>query len=77
MPVFGGSTTAAATTGPEEGAAANFVHTRYELIAVVAEGLLGRVGALELLQHLQLGRGFGDAGNGRDLEELAHLHHRV
>ncbi len=39
---------------------------------MVAEGLLGCVGADELLEHLLLGSGFGDAGDLGDVEESGH-----
>ena len=58
--------------GAEEGAAADFVDAGDDAEAVVAEGLLGGVGADELLEHLLLGGGFGDAGDLGDVEESGH-----
>ena len=59
--------------GAEEGAATDFVDAGDELVALVAEGLLRRVGADELLEHLLLGGGFGDAGDLGNGEEGRHV----
>ena len=58
--------------GAEERAAADLVDAGDGAEAVVAQGLLGRVGADELLEHLLLGGGFGDALNFGDAEERRH-----
>ena len=58
--------------GTEEGSPADFVDTGDEGEALVAEGLLGGVGADELLEHLLLGGGFGDARDGGNGEERGH-----
>ena len=47
--------------GAEEGAAADFVDAGDGLEAVIAESLLGGVGADELLEHLCLAAGVGEA----------------
>ena len=59
--------------GAEERAAADLVDAGDGAEAVVAEGLLGGVGADELLEHLLLGGGFGDALNFGNAEERRHL----
>ncbi len=56
----------------EERSAADLVNSGNEGEAVVAEGLLRGVGADELLEHLLLGRGLGDAGDLGNLEESGH-----
>ena len=65
--------------GAEEASATDFVDASDEGVALVAERLLGCVGADELLEHLLfrsgsrvLGGGFGDAGDGGDGEEGSH-----
>jgi hypothetical protein len=58
--------------GAEEGSSTDFVDTGDEGEAVVAEGLLGGVGADELLEHLLLGGGPGDASGGGNGEERGH-----
>ena len=68
----GGEDDGGGDDGAEESAATDFVDAGYGEEAVVAKGLLGRVGADELLEHLLLGGGFGDAGDGRNGEERGH-----
>lgn len=58
--------------GTEERAAADFVNASDAAVAMVAESLLGGVGADELLEHLLLGRGLGDADGDRNAEERRH-----
>ena len=58
--------------GAEERTATDFVDAGDDAVAVVAQGLLRRVGADELLEHLLLGGGFGDAVDGRNVEEQGH-----
>jgi len=58
--------------GAEECAAADLVDAGDEAEAVIAEGLLGGVGADKLLQHLLLGRGFRGAGADGSGEERGH-----
>jgi len=65
---FGGEDDGSGDDGAEEGAAAYFVDACNGDIAVIAEGLLRRVGADELLEHLLLGSGFGDACDSGDAE---------
>ena len=64
----GGKDDGGGDDGAEESAAADFIDTRDAEEAVVAEGLLGRVGADELLEHLLLGSGLGDTSDGGDSE---------
>ncbi len=58
--------------GAEERAAADLVDAGDGAETVVPEGLLGRVRADELLEHLLLGGGFGDALNFGDAKERRH-----
>jgi len=68
----GGEDDGSGDDGAEESSSADLVYTGDEAIAVVAEGLLGGVRADELLEHLLLGGGFGDAGDLWDSEESGH-----
>ncbi len=69
----GGEDDGGGDDGAEEGSATDFVDTCDEGEALVAEGLLGGVGADELLEHLLLGGGFGDARDGGNEEERGHF----
>jgi len=60
--------------GAEEGATTDFVDAGDGFEAVVTEGLLGGVGADELLEHLLLGGRFADAGRNRDAEGRGHAY---
>ena len=69
----GGEDDGGGDNGAEESPAADFVDSGDGAEAVVAEGLLGRVAADELLEHLLLGGGPGDASDGGNLEERGHF----